>query len=166
MSKKRRPEQNLDDILVDVDFEAKDDDSARDSDLGRFSDECSVFLTDTIDTAEVTHINGPAIQQISVFSAQDSADGPLNIEADFPSDTENFADFIDTANHDDANPRDRPILPNTNNGEEPPSPNTNVAAMGTGIDGILANEDGIASVPPSTLPPFPTKPISTIDNEH
>ena len=48
MSRKRPPEQSLDDILVGVDLEADDDDSARDSAVGRFSDGDSVFSTNTI----------------------------------------------------------------------------------------------------------------------
>ena len=173
MSRKRPPEQSLDDILVGVDFQADDDDSARDSAVGRFSDGDSVFSTNTIDTAEVDDIDGPAIQHIRVYSAQDSTDGPPNIEANFPSDTENFADFIDAANDEEQDTEDPPILPNINNGEEPTSL-TNEAAMGTGIegalryeddiqgahwnrnedgiDGALRDEDGIASVPPPTLP--------------
>ena len=105
-------------------------------------DDASVFSTDTIDTGEVDDINGPAIQHIRVYSAQDATDVPLNIEANFPSDSENFADFIDAANDEEVDPEDHPILPNTNNGEQPTSPtNVNVAAIGTGIEGALRNED-------------------------
>ena len=87
--------KSLDYILVDVDLKADDNDSACDINLGQFSDGCSVFSTDTIDTAKI--VDGPLIQHIYVYSAQGAADGPINIEADYPSDTENFADFINAA---------------------------------------------------------------------
>ena len=137
MSKKRPSKQSLDNILADVDFEADDNDSTYDTALCQFMDGGSVFLTDMINTAKVDNINGPAIQHIRIYSAQDAADGPLNIEADFPSNTENFAEFIDRANDNSADPEGHTILPNTNNEGEEPHPNTNVAAMGTGMMGLL-----------------------------
>ena len=72
MSRKRPPEQSLDDILVGVNLQADDDDSACDSAVGRFLDGDSVFSTNIIDTAEVDDIDGPAIQHIRMYGAQDS----------------------------------------------------------------------------------------------
>ena len=122
-----------------------------------------------------------------MYGAQDSTDGPLNIEANFPSDTENFADFIDAANDEEQDTEDPPILPNINNGEELTSL-TNEAAMGTGIEGALRyeddiqgahwsrnedgiegalrNEDGIASVPPPTLPAIDHQLYDTGGDKH
>ena len=75
-------------------------------------------------------------------SDQDATDVPLNIEANLPSDSENFDDFIDAANNEVVDPEDHPILPNINIREEPTSL-TNEAAMGMGIEGDLQYEDDI-----------------------